>query len=60
MNKINMTQKFMLTWQQICRIYLIKAYSFIQYILFTMQFYFFFHHFDCQVLDDNLEKKSYH
>ena len=57
MNKINMTQKFMLPWQQICRIYPIKAHSFIKYILFTLQFYlFYFHHFDCQVLDDNLER----
>ena len=61
MNKINMTKKFMLPWLQMCRIYPIKAHSIIQYILFSLQFYFF-HHFDCQVLNDNLErkKKRYH
>ena len=49
MNKINMTQKFILPRQHICRMYPIKAHSVILYILFSLQFYFF-HHFDCQVL----------
>ena len=53
---MNMTQKFMLPWQQICRMYPIKAHVFFfKYILFTLQFYFVFHHF---VLDDNLERKK--
>ena len=61
MNKINMTQKYMLPWQQNCRVYPIQVHI-VLFNIFCLQcnsiFFFFFQHFDCQVLDDNVDKLS--